>query len=201
MIHQNAGSSRACRHAGELLLVIPRSGNPPADRRTVGARRGLRHGALGSSHREQLLGSRPRTRTGRRRMRRLRAECRALPTARRLPAGLGADHAVTARRNLGHSARLRVDRAHCRRAGDRNAGPGHETPFGFNALEAHVSYVSRSMLARRGYRIYGAGFGRYNSALALRAKRWPIRRSLTSVPYRLLSIAETIVAVKDVTPD
>ena len=77
--------------------------------------------------------------------------------------------------------------------------PGHETPFGFNALEAHVSYVSRSMLARRGYRIYGAGFGRYNSALALRAKRWRIRRSLASVPYQLPSIAETIVAVKDLT--
>jgi 2-polyprenyl-3-methyl-5-hydroxy-6-metoxy-1,4-benzoquinol methylase len=76
--------------------------------------------------------------------------------------------------------------------------PGHETPFGFNDWEAHVSYVPRSALVARGYRIYGAGFGRYNSRLALRAKRWHVRRSLTSLPYRIPAIAETIVAVKDV---
>lgn len=76
--------------------------------------------------------------------------------------------------------------------------PGHETPLGFNDREAHLSYVSRSLLAQRGYRLYGAGFGRYDSRLALTAKRWHLRRSLTSIPYRIPALAETIVAVKDV---
>ncbi len=74
---------------------------------------------------------------------------------------------------------------------------GSDTPFGFNELEAHVSYVPAELLKRRGYRIYGAGFGRYNSRLALRAARWRLRRSLVSLPYRIPAIAETIVAVKD----
>ena len=74
---------------------------------------------------------------------------------------------------------------------------GSETPLGFNAHEAHVSYVPAELLKRRGYRVYGAGFGRYNSRLALRAARWHLRRSLVSVPYRIPAIAETIVAVKD----
>jgi 2-polyprenyl-3-methyl-5-hydroxy-6-metoxy-1,4-benzoquinol methylase len=76
--------------------------------------------------------------------------------------------------------------------------PGRETPLGFNEREAHISYVPRSLLAERGYRVYGAGFGRYNSRLALAAKGWRVRKSLTSVPYRIPAIAETIVAVKDV---
>lgn len=76
--------------------------------------------------------------------------------------------------------------------------PGGETIVGFNEFEAHVSYVSRALLEQRGYRVYGAGFGRYNSRLALRAARWSLRKSLSSVPYRLPRIAETIVAVKDV---
>jgi 2-polyprenyl-3-methyl-5-hydroxy-6-metoxy-1,4-benzoquinol methylase len=75
--------------------------------------------------------------------------------------------------------------------------PGRDTPLGFNQLEAHVSYVSAELLKRRGYQIYGAGFGRYNSRLALRAAKWRLRRTLVSVPYRIPSIAETIVAVKD----
>jgi len=74
---------------------------------------------------------------------------------------------------------------------------GSDTPLGFNELEAHVSYVPAELLKRRGYRIYGAGFGRYNSRLALRAARWRLRRSLVSLPYRIPAIAETIVAVKD----
>ena len=74
---------------------------------------------------------------------------------------------------------------------------GSDTPLGFNELEAHVSYVPAELLKRRGYRIYGAGFGRYNSRLALRAARWRLRRSLVSLPYRIPAIAETLVAVKD----
>jgi SAM-dependent methyltransferase len=75
--------------------------------------------------------------------------------------------------------------------------PGSETPLGYNDLEAHVSYVPAELLKRRGYRVYGAGFGRYNSRLARKAARWRLRRSLVSVPYRIPAIAETIVAVKD----
>ncbi len=75
--------------------------------------------------------------------------------------------------------------------------PGHHTPLGFNELEAHVSYASAELLKRRGYRILGAGFGRYNSRLALRAKRWSLRETLMSVPYRVPALAESIVAVKD----
>src|SRR4029079_3314115 len=74
---------------------------------------------------------------------------------------------------------------------------GSDTPLGFNELEAHVSYGPAELLKRRGYRIYGAGFGRYNGRLALRAARWRLRRSLVSLPYRIPAIAETIVAVKD----
>lgn len=74
--------------------------------------------------------------------------------------------------------------------------PGHDTPLGFNELEAHVSYVSRTRLASRGYKLYGAGFGRYDSWLATRAKAWRVRTSLTSLPRRIPQIAETIVAVK-----
>jgi hypothetical protein len=76
--------------------------------------------------------------------------------------------------------------------------PGSDTPVGFNPFEAHLSYVSRHFLARRGYQVRGLGFGRYNSRLAIRAKRLGVRRSLTFVPWRLPSIAETIVAYKDV---
>lgn len=77
--------------------------------------------------------------------------------------------------------------------------PGHDTPLGFNSLEAHVSYVPRRELAERGYKLYGAGFGRYDSWLAGRAKAWRLRPSLTSIPRRLPQIAETIVAVKTFT--
>lgn len=76
--------------------------------------------------------------------------------------------------------------------------PGHETSLGYNPWEAHVSFPSRELLEERGYRVFGAGFGRYNSRLALLAKRWGIRGSLTSLPHRLPAIAETLVAVKDV---
>jgi SAM-dependent methyltransferase len=75
---------------------------------------------------------------------------------------------------------------------------GSDTPLGFNEWEAHVSYVPRSVLSDRGYRLHGAGFGRYNSRLALTAARWGLRKSLASLPYRVPAVAETIVAVKDV---
>jgi SAM-dependent methyltransferase len=75
--------------------------------------------------------------------------------------------------------------------------PGEDTLVGFNPLDAHVSYVSRQHLARRGYAIRGVGFGRYQSRLAIAARRWGLRTSLTSVPRRLPFLAETIVAFKN----
>ncbi len=76
--------------------------------------------------------------------------------------------------------------------------PGLDTPVGFNPFEAHLSYVPRETLARRGYRVRGVGFGRYDSRLAIMAKRLRIRPSLTFVPWRLPWLGETIVAIKDV---
>jgi len=74
---------------------------------------------------------------------------------------------------------------------------GLDTSVGHNPYEAHKSYFPASALRRRGYRLRGAGFGRYNSRLAITAKRVGLRSSLTSLPRRLPAIAETIVAVKD----
>jgi SAM-dependent methyltransferase len=75
---------------------------------------------------------------------------------------------------------------------------GHDTPTGFNPYEAHVSAIDAPMLARHGYRVRGAGFGRYDSRLAHLAKRYGLRKSLMSIPWRLPRIAETLVAYKDV---
>lgn len=51
----------------------------------------------------------------------------------------------------------------------------HDTLVGFNPLEAHLSEVPRSLLAGRGYTVRGAGFGRYDSRVARRAKRLRVR--------------------------
>lgn len=75
---------------------------------------------------------------------------------------------------------------------------GHDTPTGFNPFEAHVSALDAPFLQRRGYVVRGVGFGRYDSRLAVAAKRYRIRNTLTSVPWRLPRIAETLVAYKDV---
>lgn len=75
--------------------------------------------------------------------------------------------------------------------------PGLDTPTGFNRFEAHLSYVSTERLQRRGYRVRGVGFGRYDSRLARTAKRLHARGSLVFVPWRLPWLAETIVAIKD----
>jgi SAM-dependent methyltransferase len=76
--------------------------------------------------------------------------------------------------------------------------PGSDTPVGFNPYEAHLSHAPRELFRRRGYKVRGVGFGRYDSRLAVTTKRLGIRASLTSLPRRLPAIAETIVAFKDV---
>jgi SAM-dependent methyltransferase len=74
---------------------------------------------------------------------------------------------------------------------------GHDTPTGFNPFEAHISAVDAPFLRRRGYVVRGVGFGRYDSRLAVMAKRYRVRTSLTFAPWRLPRIAETLVAYKD----
>lgn len=75
---------------------------------------------------------------------------------------------------------------------------GGDTIAGFNEWEAHRAYVPRSFFVKRGYRLLGAGFGnpRHPVVRALRPLR--LATSLHSVPRRLPSLAETIVAFKDV---
>jgi 2-polyprenyl-3-methyl-5-hydroxy-6-metoxy-1,4-benzoquinol methylase len=79
----------------------------------------------------------------------------------------------------------------------RHLRPAHDTLVGFNPLEAHLSEVPRGLLRSRGYTIRGAGFGRYDSRLAILAKRARVRSSLWSVTRHVPSLAETIVAFKD----
>jgi hypothetical protein len=78
---------------------------------------------------------------------------------------------------------------------------GLDAPVGFNPLEAHVSYVSSAFLRERGYVVRGGGFGRHSSRLALTAKRYGTRPDLTTIPFRLPFLAETLVAFKDVAPE
>jgi hypothetical protein len=80
-------------------------------------------------------------------------------------------------------------------------GPPESTlsPSGFrsNRLRDADARLAERALPWLDRRILGAGFGRYNSRLAIAAKRAGLRSSLASVPRRLPAIAETLVAVKD----
>ena len=78
--------------------------------------------------------------------------------------------------------------------------PGHETILGFNDHEAHLSYVSRRDLKRRGYRIVGAGFGNPESIASRIFARLHLRPqfALESIPRVIPRLAQQIVAYKDV---
>jgi len=78
--------------------------------------------------------------------------------------------------------------------------PGHETIVGFNDHEAHLSYVSRRDLERRGYRIIGAGFGNPDSTAGRVFARLRLRPqfALESIPRVIPWLAQQIVAYKDV---
>lgn len=71
--------------------------------------------------------------------------------------------------------------------------PGRDTPDGFNELEAHRSYVPRSVLRRRGYRILGVGFGPPGSRL----EHFRLGRDLASLSLHLPVFAASYVAYKD----
>lgn len=74
---------------------------------------------------------------------------------------------------------------------------GVDTVGGFNAYDAHRSYVPRSFLTDRGYRLLGAGWGNPRNPVVEVARRLRLAPSLHSVTRRLPRLAETIVAVKD----
>lgn len=81
---------------------------------------------------------------------------------------------------------------------------GGETFLGFNNLDHHLSYVSADFLRKRGYKIYGAGFGNpwafSVKALVHTARLFGIR-DLTifdSLSKKMPSLAHTTVAVKDI---
>ena len=78
----------------------------------------------------------------------------------------------------------------------------HDTIVGFNQYEAHLSYVARRDLARRGYRIIGAGFGNPDSKLsrALAACGLHPAFALESISRVLPALARQVVAYKDMQP-
>lgn len=77
--------------------------------------------------------------------------------------------------------------------------PGGDTIVGYNAHEAHLSYLPRSFFRKRGYRLLGAGFGNpRNLPSRLIVKLLSGRTSmLNSLPRRVPSLAQSLVAFKD----
>ena len=73
---------------------------------------------------------------------------------------------------------------------------GGETMVGFNAFEAHHSYVPREFFRRRGYRVLGAGFGNAPNRLVRGLTRLGFASSLHSTTRLLPWFADAIVAVK-----
>jgi hypothetical protein len=78
--------------------------------------------------------------------------------------------------------------------------PGHETILGFNRYEAHLSQIHRRDLARRGYRITGAGFGNPESRARRISSRLPVQPHfvLESISRLIPWLSTQIVAYKDV---
>ncbi len=80
---------------------------------------------------------------------------------------------------------------------------GSETFLGMNQYDRHLSYVSATYLRRRGYTIYGAGFGNprtWSVKLCVRALRLFGMRDfsvLDSLSKKIPQLAHTIVAIKD----
>ena len=77
---------------------------------------------------------------------------------------------------------------------------GGDTIVGFNDFEAHLSYVSREVFRKRGYKLIGAGFGNpvnIPSRIAVRLSR-RAKDVLQSISRIFPSLGESIVAYKDV---
>jgi 2-polyprenyl-3-methyl-5-hydroxy-6-metoxy-1,4-benzoquinol methylase len=75
---------------------------------------------------------------------------------------------------------------------------GEETKVGFNAFEAHHSYVPRSFFRERGYRIIGAGFGNPKKLIVKVGHRLGLAPHLHSLTRAIPPLAELTIAVKDV---
>jgi len=91
-------------------------------------------------------------------------------------------------------------RGEVRRRQDHALRPGHETIVGFNSYEAHLSTITRRELARRGYRLTGAGFGNPESRISRLGARMRMSPQyvLESIPRLIPWLAQLIVAYKDV---
>jgi hypothetical protein len=78
---------------------------------------------------------------------------------------------------------------------------GGETAVGFNTFEAHLSYASRKMFQRRGYKIIGAGFGNPRHPLVKVVNRLPLPESavaaLQSLPRAWAALGAQLIAYKD----
>ncbi len=77
-------------------------------------------------------------------------------------------------------------------------GPAFRGDDGVNEYEAHRSYVPRSRLRERGYRILGAGFGAPGSFLARIEPRIRVGRDLASLSLHVPALGAAYVAYKDV---
>ncbi|MGA3265639.1 MAG: class I SAM-dependent methyltransferase [Verrucomicrobiota bacterium] len=80
---------------------------------------------------------------------------------------------------------------------------GSETFLGQNEFDHHLSYISAGQFRRRGYRVYGAGFGNPR-ALSVKFFAHTVRlfgvrdfSMFDSLSKNMPSLAHTIVAVKD----
>ena len=91
---------------------------------------------------------------------------------------------------------------------------GSETKFGYNKYEAHLSYVSRKYLKKRGYKIVSVGFANPNFWLikilrfilgnnkktnkSSSESRLSKRRAFDLIPMLFPSLGHTIIAYKDI---
>lgn len=78
---------------------------------------------------------------------------------------------------------------------------GHDTMLGFNAYEAHLSYVRRSWFKKRGYRVRGAGWANWRHPFVriVRKLHLPFEPALYSLPSIFASLGNQVIAVKDIT--
>jgi 2-polyprenyl-3-methyl-5-hydroxy-6-metoxy-1,4-benzoquinol methylase len=106
------------------------------------------------------------------------------------------DHKVSAMLDLLEGAALR--RVIVSTPNGPDYRDGHGTMHGFNDLAAHLSYVPRAVLRKRGYQLRGAGFGPPGSRLAKVAGRTRIARDLGSLSLHMPALGANYVAYKDV---
>jgi hypothetical protein len=75
---------------------------------------------------------------------------------------------------------------------------GLDTAHGYNEHEAHRTFVPRSTLKSRGYRILGAGFGPPGSLLSRFDRKTRLGRDLASLSLHVPALGAAYVAYKDV---